>query len=145
VLLQIIIVDYFFIKRGNIHTPSLFDPSPTSLYYYTKGWNFKAVGCWVCAAAFGVPGLIGAYHPSWVGIGAIEIYHSGWVICFAIAGSFYYAINVLLPPRIYPEGSQITGPMKFEGLAEAEGYLEGESIITFVTTDEDGSEKLEKV
>lgn len=130
---QIIIVDYFFIKRGNIHTPSLFDPSPNSLYYYTKGWNLKAVGCWICAVAFGIPGLVGAYHPSWVSQAATEIYHTGWIICFAVAATFFYAINRLLPSQVYPESLQATVPLRFEELADAEGYLEGESVIEFVT------------
>lgn len=99
----------------------------------------------MCAAAFGIPGLIGAYHPSWVSNAAIQIYHAGWIICFAVAASFYYAINVFLPARVYPDGIQRTTPMKFEELADSEGYLEGESIIAFITSKDDETEKSDKV
>ncbi|KAL2208362.1 NCS1 family nucleobase:cation symporter-1 [Sarocladium strictum] len=122
----IIIIDYFFIKRGNIHTPSLFNPSKGSLYFYTGGWNLKALGCWVCAAVFGIPGLIGAYHPTWVSMSATHIYQTGWVICFAAAAAFYYAVNLVFRAQVLPDG-QGSSNLAFEHLADTEGYLEGEN------------------
>jgi len=127
---QIIIVDYFFIKRGNIHTPSLFNPSRGSLYYYTKGWNLKALGCWVCAAIFGIPGLVGAYNPSAVGPAATHIYQMGWIVCFAVASTLYFVASPVLPPRGVPEAHH-DDPKLFEGFAETEGYLEGDDLVEF--------------
>ncbi|KAF4501873.1 uracil permease [Fusarium agapanthi] len=126
----IIIIDYFFVKRGNIHTPSLFNPSKGSLYFYTGGWNLKALGCWVCSAVFGIPGLIGAYHPTWVSMAATHIYQTGWVICFSAAAAFYYAVNLVFPPEVLPHG-QATSDLAFEHLADSEGYLEGDNIVEF--------------
>ncbi|EWG47715.1 hypothetical protein FVEG_07764 [Fusarium verticillioides 7600] len=126
----IIIIDYFFVKRGNIHTPSLFNPSKGSLYFYIGGWNLKALGCWVCSAVFGIPGLIGAYHPTWVSMAATHIYQTGWVICFSAAAAFYYALNLVFPAKVLPHG-QATSHLGFEHLADSEGYLEGESVVEF--------------
>ncbi|SCV60317.1 probable uracil permease [Fusarium fujikuroi] len=119
----IIIVDYFFIKRGNIHTPSLFNPSKSSLYFYTCGWNLRALGCWVCSAVFGIPGLIGAYHPTWVAMAATHIYQTGWVICFTAAAVLYHAVNLVFRAEVLPYG-QATSELAFEHLAATEGYLE---------------------
>ncbi|CVL06975.1 related to uracil permease [Fusarium mangiferae] len=126
----IIIVDYFFIKRGNIHTPSLFNPSNSSLYFYTGGWNLRALGCWVCSAVFGIPGLIGAYHPTWVAMAATHIYQTGWVICFTAAAVLYYAVNLVFRAEVLPYG-QATSEFAFEHLAATEGYLEGENVVEF--------------
>lgn len=123
-------VDYFVVKRGNIHTPSLFNPAPGSLYYYAKGWNLKALASWVAAAAFGIPGLVGAYHPDWVAPAAIHMYQTGWVICFAVAVTFYFLINMALPAKVFPIGHE-NNTKSFEQLAESEGYLDGEPIIRF--------------
>lgn len=123
-------MDYFFVKRGNIHTPSLFSPSPGSLYYYNKGWNLKALGCWVCAAVFGIPGLVGAYHPTWVGVAATHIYQTGWVISFVVASTFYFGITLALPNRSLPQGYHLEDK-RFELLADTDGYLEGDSIVAF--------------
>ncbi len=130
--MQIIIVDYFAVKRGNVHVPSLFTPARGTLYYYTRGWNLKAVGCWLCAVAFGIPGLVGAYHPTWVGAAATEIYEMGWIVCFAVATSFYFAINLVLPARVVPDsGYQEVDPARFEALGATHGYLEGDSEVEF--------------
>ncbi|KAH8893643.1 NCS1 family nucleobase:cation symporter-1 [Thozetella sp. PMI_491] len=126
----IIIVDYFFIKRGNIHVPSLFNPQPGSLYYYVKGWNLKTLCCWVCAVVFGIPGLVGAYHPAWVSSAATHIYQTGWVICFAVATSFYFIVGRFLPGQVAPEGCSAEAK-RFEHFAETDGYLEGDSLVEF--------------
>jgi NCS1 family nucleobase:cation symporter-1 len=117
------------VKKGNIHTLSLFDPAPGSLYYGTKGWNLKALLAWVSAAVLGVPGLIGAYHPSWVSTGAKHLYQTGWVVCFAVAMCVYYALCRVLPRQVHPMGRPANTPMIFEQLAESEGYVEGEHRI----------------
>lgn len=132
ITVQIIIVDYFFVKRGNIHTPSLFNPDKGSLYYYSKGWNLKALGSWVCAAVFGIPGLVGAYHPTWVGIAATHIYQTGWVICFVVAAAFYYASSFFLKAQIVPSGREAPA-LGFETLAETEGYLDGDDPVEFAS------------
>jgi NCS1 family nucleobase:cation symporter-1 len=119
------------VKKGNIHTLSLFDPAPGSLYYGTKGWNLKASLAWVSAAVLGVPGLIGAYHPSWVSTGAKHLYQTGWVVCFAVAMCVYYVLCQVLPRQVHPMGTPANTPMIFEQLAESEGYCEGEHRIHF--------------
>jgi len=40
----ILLVDYFFIRKQRLHLRSIFEASPTGLYYYTKGFNFLALG-----------------------------------------------------------------------------------------------------
>jgi nucleobase:cation symporter-1, NCS1 family len=136
----VIIVDYFFIKRGNIHTPSLFTPARGSLYYYTKGWNLKALGCWAAAALFGIPGLVGAYHPSAVTKAATHMYQMGWVLCFAVAATFYFGINFILPARVVPGGYDFN-PKPFELFADTEGYLEGDALVEFRAVEvQDGEE-----
>ncbi len=40
----IMLVDYFFLKRQYIHVRSIFESAPSGLYYYTRGFNFLALG-----------------------------------------------------------------------------------------------------
>ena len=40
----ILLVDYFFLKKQYIHLRSIFEASPSGRYYYTKGFNFLALG-----------------------------------------------------------------------------------------------------
>lgn len=128
----IIITDYYFVKRGNIHVPSLFRPSSGSLYYYTKGWNLKALLCWVCAATFGIPGLVGSYHPTWVGVAATHIYEMVWIITFFSASAYYFTANMLMPAQVQPDGySETISSKAFESYAATDGYLDGDALVEF--------------
>jgi NCS1 family nucleobase:cation symporter-1 len=141
-ILQIIIIDYYLVKRGNIHTPSMFDQKPGSLYYYTRGWNLKALACWVSAVVVGIPGLAGAYHPSWVSAAAVHVYQTGWVICFAVAALLYFAACTVFPPKVFPSSAGL--PKKFEILAESDGYLDGEHRVEFRVDSSEGEEDQSK-
>ncbi|KAK2746747.1 hypothetical protein FQN55_005474 [Onygenales sp. PD_40] len=134
-LCAIVIADYFITKRGNIHVPSLYNPSKGSLYYFTMGWNLKSTGCWVAGMLFGLPGLIGAYRPELVAPAAIQMYGSGWVITFGSAFVFYTVVSLVLPNRTFPKGydgaygeDSLGCKKRFEGLVASEGFLEGESM-----------------
>jgi len=40
----ILLVDYVFLKKQNLHLRSIFEAAPSGLYYYTRGFNFLALG-----------------------------------------------------------------------------------------------------
>lgn len=91
------------------------------------------------AAVVGIPGLIGAYHPAWVSAGAIHVYQTGWVVCFAVASILYYASCRVLP-RQAPKGGNLDGtPLSFEQLAETEGYFDGEQVLEYRLSRLEGS------
>jgi nucleobase:cation symporter-1, NCS1 family len=58
------------------------------------------------------------------------MYQMGWVLCFAIASILYFSTNRILPAQVVPEG-QNADSKQFEGFAESEGYLEGDSLVEF--------------
>lgn len=59
--------DYFVIRRGNIHVPSLYSahgdkPDPNGLYYpKPKGFELKAFAAWLIGIALPLPGLAYSY------------------------------------------------------------------------------------
>jgi NCS1 family nucleobase:cation symporter-1 len=54
----------------------------------------------------------------------------GWIICFAVASTFYFVISRILSPQVVPQGYN-ADPQKFEGFANTEGYLEGDPMVEF--------------
>ncbi|MEV0847365.1 NCS1 family nucleobase:cation symporter-1 [Streptomyces sp. NPDC049954] len=50
-LFGVIMVDYYWVKRGRIDTASLFDARPGSAYYYRKGVNPRALWAFLPSAA----------------------------------------------------------------------------------------------
>jgi len=73
---------------------------------------------------------VGAYHPSAVAKAANHMYQMGWILCFAVAVTFYFVVNLALPPQVVPSGYDANVKC-FEGFAETEGYLEGDALIEF--------------
>ena len=55
----ILLVDYFFLKKQYIHLRSIFEASPSGHYYYTKGFNFLALG----GIIIGQVAYFGIYDP----------------------------------------------------------------------------------
>lgn len=55
-LCAVIIVDYAFIRKGNIHVPSCYDGSKRGLYYFWSGVNWVGAAAWLLGTTMGIPG-----------------------------------------------------------------------------------------
>jgi nucleobase:cation symporter-1, NCS1 family len=128
-------VDYFLIRKGNIHVPSLYDSTPGSLYWFKSGTNLAGVFAWCVGVSLGLPGLVGAYEPSMVNQSAKNMYKIGWILyAFAAAVVYYVLMQFFLKPEIYPEGHRAE-PTSFEHLAhtQREGFFDDEWSSISVT------------
>ncbi|MFI0472424.1 NCS1 family nucleobase:cation symporter-1 [Halomonas sp. HMF6819] len=80
----IIVVDYYLIKRQHLNMEELFSSERNSAYYYTKGWNKRALIAFVGAAAFSLSTVL---VPALSGLGGY-----GWLIGAGLGGLIYYAL-----------------------------------------------------
>lgn len=121
------IVDYFLIRKGNIHLVSLYDASSTGLYKYFHGWNLRAMIAWVCGVVFVVHGVAGSIKPSSVGQASKNMYKLGFILSFLMGGIVYYGLCLIWPVQVLPisHADEVLG---FEQLALSEGYFDGESV-----------------
>lgn len=126
-LCGVIIVDYVYARRGNIHVPSLYDGSRKSLYWFTGGVNLLGVFAWCGGTVMGLPGLVGQYQPQLITQAALYMYDLGWVLTFASAAIIYAVCVTIVKPKVVPAGRQGT-PLGREWLANEgrEGFFEGE-------------------
>ncbi|KAL2810803.1 permease for cytosine/purines, uracil, thiamine, allantoin-domain-containing protein [Aspergillus granulosus] len=122
------VVDYYLIRHGNIHTPSLYTPTPGTPYYYTAGFNIRAFGSWAAAIALVIPGVSGALNPGSIGIAAVRIYDLGFLISTSVTGVLYYLSCQLWPVMVYPDGKEDVG-VGYEAMKETEGFFEDDPII----------------
>ncbi|CAL5871875.1 uncharacterized protein PFLUO_LOCUS6129 [Penicillium psychrofluorescens] len=125
----IMVVDYWLIRRGNIHVPSLYSREPASPYTYWKGWNLRAMAAWLAGTAFVIHGVAGALKPGLTDQASKNMYKLGFFLSFLMSSAVYYAGNLLFPTQIYPEGKQDT-PKTWEYMADSEGFFDGESVLT---------------
>ncbi len=78
----IMITDYYIVKKQELDVQDLFSTDPKGKYYYTGGWNRKALIAFIPAALFSVASV-------WVPmLEALSGY--AWIIGAALGGSFYY-------------------------------------------------------
>lgn len=126
-LCAVIIVDYFLVRRGNIHVPSLYNGSKHGLYWFTGGINFLGVFAWIGGTVMGLPGLVGQYQPQLVSQAAKYMYMLGWVLTFISAAVIYGVSVTLLKPKVFPTGHEDT-PFTREWLAKGgrEGFYQEE-------------------
>lgn len=122
------IVDYWLIRRGNFHVPSLFTKDGDAPYTYYKGWNFRAIIAWISGVAFTVHGIAGSLDPDAVSQGSKNMYRLGFLLSLLMGAAVYYALCLIWPPPVYPVGEERS--MKFEAMADPEGFFEGEGPDT---------------
>lgn len=126
-LCAVIIVDYFIVRKGNVHVPSCYDGKKTGLYWFWSGINWCGVVAWLLGTTMGIPGLIGQYEPQIISNAARYMYMMGWLLTFFTSATSYYVITFFAKPRVFPVGRE-NCPFEREWLANdgREGFYEGE-------------------
>lgn len=130
-------VDYFLVRRGNLHLADLYSPSSFGRYFYTKGFNVWAYAAFIIGFLLPLPGFVASFgYP--IGSAATDMFTLGWVLSFLVGGLSYFVLC-----RIWPVSGQREDRAKgFETLAleEVEGQLE-----TFAESHGYTAEKAEQV
>jgi NCS1 family nucleobase:cation symporter-1 len=122
------VVDYWLVRKGNIHVPSLYVYSPESPYTYYKGWNLRMLAAWVAGVAFVIHGIAGSLDPDSVNQASKNMYKLGFILSFSMGGLVYYALCLIWPVQVLPHGSE--RPLVFEELAANEGFFDHENVGT---------------
>ena len=97
----IMAVDYFALRKGRFSLPDMYEPSPTSLYYYSKGINPLAVAAFVPSAALA---LALALVPTFTKAAPF-----GWFVG-AGAGAVVYLLVARGRLRILPDDQMVEAP-----------------------------------
>lgn len=127
-ILAVMIVDYWLIRKGNIHVPSTYRTEPSSPYYYTKGFNLRAYVSWACGVVLVISGIAGAISPGSISQTAVNIYNCGFILAFTTGAASYYLLCRVWPVKIYPDGRE--GECQaFESLTKTEGFFVDDELM----------------
>lgn len=121
-------VDYWLIRKGNIHIPSLYRPDPSSPYYYNRGFNPRAFAAWVVGVVLVISGIAGTITPGSISQTAVNLYNCGFVLSLAASAISYYVICKIFPPRIYPHGHEGESDA-WETMVPTEGFFPDDELI----------------
>lgn len=119
------IVDYFFVRNGNYNVAHLYIGDSNSQYWYTKGWNLRAVFAWVIGIALPFPGFVATLaSKTSIADGGERLWYLGYLLSIFISGAAYYVLFL-----VFPDDS-INKSLGFEELAaQYDTVLEGEEIM----------------
>ncbi|KAL1893324.1 hypothetical protein Sste5346_006501 [Sporothrix stenoceras] len=127
-LVAIMIVDYFVIRKGNVHIPSLYNGAPSSPYWYNGGFNIRAFVAWAIGVAVVINGLAGSFHTNY-NAGSKHLYSLGLVLSFTVGGLLYYVFNKIWPINIYPAYHSGEDAKTFETMKQSDGYFADDDVI----------------
>lgn len=96
-LYGIMVVDYYVLRKQKLAVSDLYSASPDGAYYFTRGWNVRAVGAFALAAIFSVSAV-------WVPA-LQELSGFAWVIG-AILGGAVYLLAMRGRPVVAPADAQ---------------------------------------
>lgn len=122
------ITDYWIIRRGNFHVPSLYVSTPDSPYSYYKGWNLRMLAAWIAGVAFTVHGVAGSLDPDSVAPASKNMYKLGFLLSLCMGGLVYYVLCSIWPVRLLP--SSYEKELAFEEMARNEGFFDHENVGT---------------
>lgn len=141
-LCGIMICDYWIIRKGNVHTPSIYNSAPGSIYMYWKGWNLRAIVAWIAGVALTIHGIAGNLKPKSVSQASKNIYKMGFILSGLMGFLTYWALCTIWPVPMLPKEHEHE-VLGFEGLAATEGFFEGEDVSTITgrMIDGEGSDR----
>lgn len=120
-------VDYFIIRKGNVHVPSLYKGDSGSPYWYYGGFNIRTFVAWAIGVAVVINGLAGSFQKSY-NVGSKHLYSLGMLLSFAVAGTLYYLFNKIYPVKIYP-AEHCDTPKTREYMKTTDGYFLDDDVI----------------
>ncbi|KAJ7487789.1 allantoin transport [Mycena latifolia] len=115
--------DYYLIRRGNIHVPSLFDAKPGSLYWFFGGFNWRAIVAWCAGTGLTISGIANGYKAGAVSTAAVNLYSLGWILSVSTSAAVYVVLSLVFPVPITP-ASRSNVTESYEYLANKEGFYD---------------------
>ncbi|KAH8810655.1 putative allantoin permease [Xylogone sp. PMI_703] len=117
------IIDYWIVRRGNVHVPSLYRPNPSSPYWYIMGFNPRAYAAWAIGVGLTIAGIAGKLSPGSVPTGVVNIYNTSFILSAASSGLFYYLFTRIWPLPVYPAEHEHES-RTWEYMRPSDGYFD---------------------
>lgn len=94
----IMFVDFYILRKRRIRLRDIYDVSPKSSYWYTRGLNWRAAVAWPAGFWFLLPGLAQrAVEADVVWQGWTQLYDISWFLGAIVSGVIYFALDVWWP------------------------------------------------
>ncbi|RBR24513.1 uncharacterized protein FIESC28_02709 [Fusarium coffeatum] len=97
-LMGIMFADYFILRKRTIKLSELYSSSQESIYWYRKGWNWRAAISWILGVWFLLPGLAQrGMDPRGFWGGWTRLYQIGWFAGCFVSGAIFLGLDYFWP------------------------------------------------
>ncbi|KAH7174874.1 NCS1 nucleoside transporter [Fusarium flagelliforme] len=97
-LMGIMFADYFILRKRTIKLTELYANSQESIYWYSKGWNWRAAIAWGLGVWFLLPGLAQrGMDPKGFWGGWTRLYQIGWFAGCFVSGTIFLGLDYFWP------------------------------------------------
>ncbi|KIW18951.1 hypothetical protein PV08_03240 [Exophiala spinifera] len=93
----VMLCHYFIVSRGYLKISDMFTPAHSGLYYYSRGWNYRAYVAYLVGIVPNFYGFLGVFGVS-VTLPATRMYYFAYPMGLALSFGTYWALNKLNPP-----------------------------------------------
>ena len=95
-LTGIMICDYFLVRRCRVELSHLYTASPEGAYWYTFGFNWRAIVTWFVCFAPALPGMIATLNTSvTINVGALRYYWGNYIFGMHSLLSLLFSLPVI--------------------------------------------------
>ncbi|GAA5976716.1 hypothetical protein JCM10908_005605 [Rhodotorula pacifica] len=99
----VIMSEFLLVRKRRIALPDLF-MHRRSVYWYTGGWNWRAVVAFVCGVVPSLPGFIRTINPKLgIPVQSTYVYVCVYPVGVVVGGGLYYLFSTIFPPTPLPE------------------------------------------
>lgn len=93
----ILISDYFLVRKQGLHVGDLYGAKPSSAYWYTLGFNWRAFLAWSMGLWPLLPGLIREVQGVSDGSAWDHLYEISYFFGFSVAMLLYWGLSIVSP------------------------------------------------
>lgn len=97
-VLGVVLCDYFFVRKGFLQVDHLFTSAPSGIYYYRRGWNWRAYVAYVAGMVPVFPGFLDSLGVRGVPRGAVLLFYMALPVGILVAAAVYYPLCLWSPP-----------------------------------------------
>lgn len=110
---------YFLVSRGYLYIPDLYTSNSNGMYYYSKGWNYRAFVAYIIGIAPNFYGFLGVFGVN-ISQAATRMYYFAYPMGLVLSFASYYALCRYDRPMCSKLG---------ETWQEPNDYLEPEDVL----------------
>ncbi|KAL3468948.1 permease for cytosine/purines, uracil, thiamine, allantoin-domain-containing protein [Aspergillus californicus] len=93
-LMGIMFADYFLLRKKNMKLTAMYGSNESSIYWYAKGWNWRAGLAWILGVWYLLPGLAQrAMAAGEVWAGWTRLYELAWFLGCLVSGGIYLLLD----------------------------------------------------